>query len=111
MQGALGHCVVVKLVGKMPEDRAAKRQVAQVILERGKQAVCSPYRKALVRALARAAGVDDPGLRWRFAGGPYYDNQIATLSLEGREASLTISKTVRDEAGPRLETAFERRIA
>jgi hypothetical protein len=101
-----------------------------VILERGKQAVCSPYRKALdaherlavrighsrptevlVRALARAAGVDDPGLRWRFAGGPYYDNQIATLSLEGREASLTISKTVRDEAGPRLETAFERRIA
>jgi hypothetical protein len=94
------------------------------------QAVCSPYRKALdaherlavrighsrptevlVRALARAAGVEDPDLRWRFAGGPYFDNQIATLSLEGREASLTISKTVRDEAGPRLETAFERRIA
>ena len=83
------------------------------------QAVGSPYRKALdaherlavrighsrptevlVRALARAAGVEDPDLRWRFAGGPYFDNQIATLSLEGREASLTISKTVRDEAGP-----------
>jgi hypothetical protein len=94
------------------------------------QAVCSPYRKALdaherlavrighsrptevlVRALAHAAGVEDPDLRWRFAGGPYFDNQVATLSLEGREASLTISKTVRDEAGPRLETAFERRIA
>jgi hypothetical protein len=96
------------------------------------QAVCSPFRKALgkherlavrighsapvealVRGLARAAGVEDPDIRWRFAGGPYFDNQIATLSLEGLRASLTISKTVRDpEAeGPRLETAFERRIA
>ena len=96
------------------------------------QAVCSPFRKALdanerravkialsrpaqvvVRALAHAAGIEDPEIRWRFAGGPYFDNQIATLSLEGREASLTISKTVRDpEAeGPKLETAFERRIA
>jgi hypothetical protein len=96
------------------------------------QAVCSPYRKALdtherlavrighsrpteaiVRALAHAAGVEDPNIRWRFAGGPFFDNQIATLSLEGREASLTISKTVHDPEteGPRLETAFERRIA
>ena len=33
---------------------------------------------------------------WRFAGGPFFDNQIATLSLEGREASLTISKAVHD---------------
>ena len=96
------------------------------------QAVCSPYRKALgaherlavrighsrptevlVRALAHAAGVEDPDIRWRFAGGPYFDNQIATLSLEEREASLTISKTVHDPeaGGPRLETAFEQRIA
>jgi hypothetical protein len=96
------------------------------------QAVCSPFRKALnvnerlavrvgharpmealVRALAHAAGVEDPDIRWRFAGGPYFDNQIATLSLKGRQGSLTISKTIRDpEAdGPRLETAFERRIA
>jgi PhoD-like phosphatase len=96
------------------------------------QAVCSPFRKALearernavraantrpaealVRALAHAAGVDDPGIRWRFACGPYFDNQIATLSLEGREASLTISKTVHDPRaeGARLKTVFERRIA
>ncbi len=96
------------------------------------QAVCSPFRKALgpherlavqvahsrptealVRALAHAAGVEDPDIRWRFAGGPYFDNQIATLSLEERKASLTISKTVNDPSagGPRLETAFEQRIA
>jgi hypothetical protein len=96
------------------------------------QAVCSPFRKALdanerravrlghvrpmealLRGLAHAAGVEDPDIRWRFAGGPYFDNQIATLSLKGREASLTISKTVSDPEteGPKLETAFERRIA
>jgi hypothetical protein len=69
--------------------------------------------EALLRGLANAAGVEDPDIRWRLAGGPYFDNQIATLSFKGRQASLTISKTVRDpEAeGPRLETAFERRIA
>jgi hypothetical protein len=96
------------------------------------QAVCSPFRKALgvnerlavrvgharpmevlLRGLAHAAGVEDPDIRWRFSGGPYFENQIATLSLKGRQASLTISKTVGDHEaeGPRLETAFERRIA
>jgi PhoD-like phosphatase len=96
------------------------------------QAVCSPFRKALdlkerfavrvgharpmealLRGLAHAAGVEDPDIRWRFAGGPYFENQIATLSLKGRQASLTISKTVRDPEAerPRLETAFEQRIA
>jgi hypothetical protein len=96
------------------------------------QAVCSPFRKALnvnerlavrlgharpmeamLRGLAHAAGVEDPDMSWRFAGGPYFDNQIATLSLEGRRASLTISKTVSDPEteGSKLETAFEQRIA
>jgi hypothetical protein len=96
------------------------------------QAVCSPYRKALdaherlavrighsrpaeglLRRLAHAAGVKDPDIRWRFARGPYFDNQLATLSLEGRGATLTVSKTAHDpgQEGVRLETAFERRIA
>jgi hypothetical protein len=96
------------------------------------QAVCSPFRKALdanerravrlghtrpmealIRGLARGAGVEDPDIRWRLAGGPYFDNQIATLSLKGREASLTISKTVSDPEteAPVLETAFEQRLA
>src|ERR1041384_781521 len=58
------------------------------------QAVCSPMRNPLdarerraikamftrpvaaaMRALARAAGVTDPSIRWRLAdGGPYFDN-------------------------------------
>ena len=96
------------------------------------QAVCSPFRNgldayerravrislsrpavALTRGLAHAAGVEDPGIRWRFASGPYFDNQIATLSLRGTEATLTLSKTAPGVGGDgaRLQTAFERRIA
>src|SRR5437763_16983229 len=35
VQGALGHRVALELVAKLPKNRAAERQVAQVILERG----------------------------------------------------------------------------
>jgi hypothetical protein len=57
--------------------------------------------------------VEDPDIRWRFASGPYFDNQLATLSLDGRQATLTLSKTVHnpDREGVGLETAFERQIA
>jgi hypothetical protein len=96
------------------------------------QAVCSPFRNALerheratirvgnskfgrvvARALARAAGVEDPRIRWRFAEGPFYDNQIATLELDGRSASLKLERTTGDpELDKRqLVTSFERRIA
>jgi PhoD-like phosphatase len=95
------------------------------------QAVCSPFRNALdrheratirignstfgrvvSRALARAAGVRDPGIRWRFAEGPFYDNQIATLELDGREASLKLERTTGDPALDKrqLVTSFERRM-
>ena len=67
------------------------------------QAVCSPFRNpldererrairvlfrrataAVTRALARAAGVPDPDIGWRFLEGPYFDNQVASLTLDGR---------------------------
>ena len=92
------------------------------------QAVCSPYRNALdarerrmieralsrpaevlARALARAAGVRDPGIRWRLREGPYFDNQVATVMLEDRSASLKLEKVPRDPDGEdeRLECVFE----
>jgi hypothetical protein len=113
--------------------------VAEVAFRRGDgvrsavhQAVCSPFRNALDsheehmvrfaatregtlvgRALARAAGAYDPGIRWRFAEGPYFDNQVATLSLNGRSASIKLEKTEDDPESDarRLETVFERRLA
>jgi hypothetical protein len=70
----------------------------------------------LGRALARSAGAPDPRIRWRFCEGPYFDNQAATLVLDGRSSAMRLEKTVADEAQsdrarPQLETVFERSLA
>ncbi len=95
------------------------------------QAVCSPYRnpleaserrvvragfsrpfELLARGLARLSGAPDPGIRWRLLDGPYFDNQVATLRLDGREAIARLDKTVAgDEDERALEKSFERRLA
>ena len=96
------------------------------------QAVCSPYRnpleakerrvirlgwsrpgKSVSRALARSAGVRDPDVRWRLAnGGPWFDNQFATLHIDGRQIVMRLEKAVpRDTASARLETVLERPLA
>jgi hypothetical protein len=95
------------------------------------QAVCSPFRNALdrheravvraaarpwtervTRRLARAAGVPDPEVSWRLAESPTFDNQFATLELDGRRALLRIERTMRDDADNRkIETSLERRLA
>jgi hypothetical protein len=65
---------------------------------------------AIARALARLAGVREPDLRWRFVEGPFYDNQVGTLFLDGRSARMKLEKTnpadQQDER--RLEVIFER---
>jgi hypothetical protein len=95
------------------------------------QAVCSPYRNPLdkrertviragftrpfawlARALARLVGAPAPGIRWRLLDGPCFDNQVGALTLNGREATMRLDKTVpgdRDEHS--LEESFERRLA
>jgi hypothetical protein len=92
------------------------------------QAVCSPLRNALdsherlvvragvrgsvislTRALARAAGVPHPEIRWRLAQDPTFDNQFATLELRGSKAVLRIERIVPgDWKRPRIETSLER---
>ena len=95
------------------------------------QAVCSPFRNALnarerfvvrtaarrgvepvARLLARAARVPDPQISWRLAQRPTFDNQFATLELDGRSAVLRIERTVRDDADNRsITTSLERRLS
>ena len=96
------------------------------------QAVCSPYRNPLekkerdqirigwsrpfeliTRVLARLAGVRDPGIRWRLVGdGPWFDNQVATLIVDGRELHMRLDKAVPvDEEDARLECVLEHRLA
>ena len=96
------------------------------------QATCSPFRNPLDdrerrsiraawtkpvalfgRALARAAGVGPPPVRWRMAhDSPYFDNQVCFVELDGRRSRLWLQKTVPGEDdGFSLETVFEQRLA
>jgi hypothetical protein len=75
--------------------------------------MASPAGRVVARALARAAGVPDPDIRWRRAGNEiYFDNQIATLDLDGREATMRVEKALPGETnGAQLEEVFARRLA
>jgi hypothetical protein len=95
------------------------------------QAVCSPFRNPLDsherrairvgmsrraervgRALARAAGVEDEALSWTIEEGPWFDNQVATLELDGRRAWMALDKVVEPADGPpRLERVMRRQLA
>jgi hypothetical protein len=95
------------------------------------QATCSPFRNPLdsheraavvltmggkaasfARALARSAGAADPRIRWRVCEGPYFDNQVGSLKIEGRRATARLDKTVPGEHHEReLTRTFERRLA
>ena len=93
------------------------------------QAVCSPFRNALNRherwmirsgnsrgggaagrGLARLAGVRREPVRWRLLEGPFYDNQVATLSLEGSRARLRLERTIGEPEtdNRRLHVSFDR---
>ena len=94
------------------------------------QAVCSPVRNPLDarerrvlrtamsrpaawagRALARSAGVAAPPLRWRLPEKATFDNQVASLLLDGRSARVRIEKTdPGDWPQPRLHVTLDRRL-
>ena len=101
------------------------------------QAVCSPLRNpldekerrvidllmtrpayAVARALSRAAGVKSEPVRWQMVGdAPWFENQVATLDVEGRRLEFKIESARLDDddvngpGEPRLECVFEHRIA
>jgi hypothetical protein len=95
------------------------------------QAVCSPLRNPLDaherraiklamtrgaervgRTLARAARVEDEPLTWEIADGPWFDNQVATLDLDGRRCSFRLESAVgAGEELPRLQETAVRRLA
>ena len=64
-----------------------------------------------MQGLARLARAPDPGIRWNTLEGPYFDNQVATVRLDGRDASIRLDKTIAGEEDEgALEKTFERRI-
>jgi hypothetical protein len=97
------------------------------------QAVCSPLRNplnkreryamraaasrpahAVARALALAAGVPDPSVTWRaLDDSPWFDNQVASLKIDGRGNELRLDKAVPGptDREPGLERVLKRSLA
>jgi PhoD-like phosphatase len=93
------------------------------------QAVSSPFRNSLPgeksrlhsaswtklseragRLLARLVGIEKEEMSWRLTHQElWYENQVATLELEGKQATLTFERAILEDSGePGLETIYER---
>ncbi|HVT00462.1 MAG TPA: alkaline phosphatase D family protein [Solirubrobacterales bacterium] len=122
LAGDVHHAYLCE-VGRPPDEADGRAPIYQ--------GVCSPYRNPLSKreqkviragftrpfarlaaALARTAGAADPGITWRALDGPCFDNQVATLHLDGRAATMRLEKTTPGDCDQHsLETSFERRLA
>ncbi len=94
------------------------------------QATCSPFRNPLpgplrrifragwsekgtlvMRLLAQSAGVEKPDVDWKLThDGPWFNNHVATLELEGRRSVLKIEKATSKNGNPgdpTLQKIFE----
>ncbi len=68
--------------------------------------------RALGRRFARHADVTQAGIDWRRTGGPWFGNQLMTLTLRGRTCLLRLEQARRTRgAEARLETTEERRLS
>jgi hypothetical protein len=76
------------------------------------KAMMTPASAKLTAALARAAGVAPEPLTWDITDGPWFDNQVATLHLDGRRCAFTLDKAIGPADGdPRLERMTARDLA
>jgi PhoD-like phosphatase len=94
------------------------------------QVVCSPFRNplskwerrmvktaqsrqaaAITRVLARRAGVRPPQIGWTTTDGPWFDNQIGELAIDGRRMDVALAKSPPgDPERPRLEPVLRRTL-
>jgi hypothetical protein len=123
---------ILILSGDVHHGYLAEATLAGSAESRLYQAVCSPLRNALpskksrlqnyawskpatlaARLLARLAGVPRELLAWRLTNdATFFDNQVATLEFEGRQATITFEKAVLDTSKePVLEKLYRYRLA
>ncbi|HEU0194168.1 MAG TPA: alkaline phosphatase D family protein [Gaiellales bacterium] len=112
--GAGGHpppASVTLLGGDVHHSSIAEVSLGRFLPEHSRvhQLVCSPFRNplgraerrvvaltgtralaALLRTVARLAGVQAPSVRWRYRAGPTFDNTIGILELDGRRAEAAL---------------------
>ncbi|MFF9689300.1 alkaline phosphatase D family protein [Streptomyces sp. NPDC014623] len=65
----------------------------------------------LGRALALHGRTGSPPMPWRKTGGPWFGNQLMTLTLHGRKAALTLVQARATPAGAQLVPVLERSLA
>jgi hypothetical protein len=66
--------------------------------------------RGLGRALKRHGRVGPSAVGWRKTGGPWFGNQLMTLTLRGRSADLRLDHARVQEAGAELVTVQERTL-
>jgi hypothetical protein len=68
----------------------------------------SAVARTLGRGFARHGGCGRPPVSWRKTGGPWFGNQLMTLTLRGRSARLRLEQAQETgEGSPRLRTVTE----
>ncbi len=72
----------------------------------------SALARALGRRIARHGRCAPPAVSWRRTGGPWFGNQIMTLTFRGRSARLRLEQARADRAGASaLRTITDRELA
>ncbi|MFG2512780.1 alkaline phosphatase D family protein [Streptomyces sp. NPDC048584] len=67
--------------------------------------------RLLGRVFARHGRLGRPPVGWRRTGGPWFGNQLMTLTADGRSAVLRLEHARADEAGARLTRVTETRLS
>ncbi|MFD9983180.1 alkaline phosphatase D family protein [Streptomyces massasporeus] len=72
----------------------------------------SAMARGIGRGLARHGRLASPPVGWRKTGGPWFGNQLMTLTLRGRSARLRLEHAkTREGTGPRLTTLLDSELA
>ncbi|MFI6682065.1 alkaline phosphatase D family protein [Streptomyces sp. NPDC050485] len=119
LSGDVHHAYVAQPFWPLSAPQPASR-IAQLTCSPIHNSVPAPLRagfrfgwsrlgRRLGRALARHGRAGRPVLGWRRTGGPWFGDQLMTLTLRGRSARLRLDQARRGRKGPaRLTTVMER---
>ena len=98
-----GAAPIYQLVASPMRNRLERRFVV------GLRASLTPAARLLTRTMAAAARAPRPPVGWRLTHGPWFENHVADVRLDGREASLTI-REAQPGSHPELRTRLLLRL-
>ncbi len=121
LSGDVHHAYLIQ--ASYPDAAGVRSRVYQAVCSplrntlgrRERRAICAAWSRAgalFSKAIARAAGVCVPEFHWRpMHKDPWFGNQIATLDLHGRRASIRIERPVPGPCGAlQLQEIFRRQL-